>query len=58
MHFFLVISMNYFFNNNVNNKKEKIITNRLILRKLRREDAESMFKNWDSDPEVAKYTIK
>ena len=39
-------------------KKERIITNRLILRKLRREDAESMFKNWDSDPEVTKYTIK
>ena len=50
--------MNYFFNNNANNKKERIITNRLILRKVRKEDTESMFKNWDSDPEVAKYTIK
>ena len=41
----------------MNNKKDKIITKRLILRKLKKEDAEPMFKNWDSDPEVAKYTF-
>ena len=37
--------------------KERIETERLILRKLRREDAEAMFNNWDSDPEVDKYTL-
>lgn len=39
------------------NKKDILITDRLILRKLKVEDAEPMFRNWDSDPEVAKYTI-
>lgn len=38
-------------------KKEKLITDRLILRRLKKEDAEPMFRNWDSDPEVAKYTL-
>ena len=38
-------------------KKEKLITDRLILRRLKKEDAEPMFKNWDSDPDVAKYTL-
>ena len=37
--------------------KEKLITEHLILRKLKKEDAEPMFRNWDSDPEVAKYTL-
>ena len=32
-----------------------IETERLILRKVRREDAEPMFRNWASDPEVTKY---
>ena len=41
----------------MNFKKDKLITERLILRKLKLEDAESMFLNWDSDPEVAKYTL-
>lgn len=39
------------------NKKDKLITERLVLRKLRKDDAEPMFRNWDSDPEVAKYTL-
>lgn len=39
------------------NPKETITTSRLLLRKLRKDDALPMFKNWDSDPEVAKYTI-
>lgn len=38
-------------------KKEKIISDRLILRRLKREDAEPMFRNWCNDPEVAKYTL-
>ena len=37
--------------------KNKLITERLVLRKLKKDDAEAMFKNWDSDPEVAKYTL-
>ena len=37
--------------------RERIETDRLILRKLKKSDAESMFKNWDNDPEVAKYTL-
>ena len=41
----------------MNDKKAQIITKRLVLRKLKKEDAEPMFKNWDSDPEVAKYTL-
>ena len=32
-----------------------IETERLILRKLRVEDAEAMFRNWASDPEVTKF---
>ena len=32
-----------------------LITNRLILRKVKKEDAEPMFYNWASDPEVTKY---
>lgn len=39
------------------NKKDKLITERLVLRKLTKDDAEPMFRNWDSDPEVAKYTL-
>ena len=39
------------------NKKDKLITERLVLRKLKKEDAEPMFRNWCSDPEVAKYTL-
>ena len=41
----------------MNQRKEKIETERLILRKLRKDDAEAMYKNWDNDPEVAKYTL-
>lgn len=37
--------------------KDIIFTERLKLRKLRKDDAEAMFLNWDSDPEVAKYTL-
>jgi RimJ/RimL family protein N-acetyltransferase len=37
--------------------KNEIITNRLLLCKLKKEDAEPMFRNWDSDPEIAKYTF-
>ena len=32
-----------------------IETSRLVLRQARREDAEPMFRNWASDPEVTKY---
>ena len=32
-----------------------IETNRLILRKVQKEDAEPMFRNWASDPLVTKY---
>lgn len=32
-----------------------IETSRLILRRARQEDAEPMFRNWASDPEVTKY---
>lgn len=39
--------------NNFDNKYIK--TKRLILRKPMIEDAESMFNNWASDPEVTKY---
>ena len=38
-------------------KKDKLITERLILRKLRKDDAKPMFSNWCSNPEVAKYTF-
>lgn len=34
---------------------QTIETARLILRKAAREDAEAMFRNWASDPEVTKY---
>ena len=34
---------------------QTIETERLILRRLRREDAAAMFRNWTSDPEVTKY---
>ena len=34
---------------------QTIETARLILRQARREDAELMFRNWASDPEVTKY---
>jgi ribosomal-protein-alanine N-acetyltransferase len=34
---------------------QTIETSRLILRQARREDAEPMFRNWASDPEVTKY---
>lgn len=34
---------------------QSIETSRLILRRACREDAEAMFRNWASDPEVTKY---
>ena len=34
---------------------QTIVTSRLILRRAVREDAEPMFRNWASDPEVTKY---
>ena len=34
---------------------DELITKRLLLRKLKREDAESIFNNWASDSEVTKY---
>ena len=37
-------------------KQDKVITDRLLLRKLKKEDALAMFENIDSDIEVAKYT--
>lgn len=36
-------------------KSNVIITARCILRKIKKEDAESIFKNWANDPEVTKY---
>ena len=41
----------------MDSKQDTIKTSRLLLRKLKKEDAEAMFTNWDSDPEVAKYTL-
>lgn len=38
-------------------EKDKIVTDRLILRKIKEKDALAMYKNWCSDPEVAKYTV-
>ena len=35
--------------------EKELISERLILRKLNIDDAESIFSNWASDPEVAKY---
>lgn len=34
---------------------QTIETERLVLRKVKREDDEAMFRNWASDPEVTKY---
>ena len=34
---------------------QTIETSRLILRRAVRDDAEAMFRNWASDPEVTKY---
>ena len=34
---------------------QTIETSRLLLRKAVREDAEAMFRNWASDPEVTKF---
>lgn len=36
-------------------KNNVLVTERLILRKLKQEDAEAIFHNWASDPEVARY---
>lgn len=33
----------------------KLVTDRCILRKVKKDDAEPMFRNWASDPEVTKY---
>ncbi len=33
-----------------------LVTDKCILRKVKKEDAETMFINWASDPEVTKYT--
>ena len=41
----------------MNTNKETITTEHLLLRKLKKEDAEPMFNNWCNDPEVAKYTL-
>ena len=34
---------------------QQLETHRLILRRFRAEDAEDMFRNWASDPEVTRY---
>ena len=34
---------------------QPIETRRLLLRRFRREDAEDMFANWASDPEVTRF---
>ena len=36
----------------------EIETKRLLLRKLRKDDAESIFRNWARDSEVAKYVTR
>ena len=36
-------------------KNNFIITERCILRKVRKDDAAPMFRNWASDPEVTRY---
>ena len=36
-------------------EKKEIITERLVLRKIRESDAEYLFRNWASDPEVTKF---
>lgn len=41
----------------MHNRKDKLITERLVLRKLKNEDATPMHYNWCNDPEVAKYTL-
>ena len=35
--------------------KDELITERLLLRKLKKDDVESIFYNWASDPEVSRY---
>lgn len=37
------------------NKKDILVTERCILRKVKKEDASPMFSNWASDKEVTKY---
>ena len=44
---FLVVRNDILFN--------ALITDKCILRKVKKEDAEPMFRNWASDPEVTKY---
>lgn len=39
----------------IKNNKDYLITDRLILRKFKAEDAQEMFLNWANDPEVTKY---
>ena len=34
---------------------QRIETDRLILRRFRSEDAEDMYENWASDPEVTRF---
>lgn len=34
---------------------ERLITDKCVLRKVKKEDAEPMFRNWANDPEVTKY---
>ena len=34
-----------------------LVTDNCVLRKVKKEDAEPMFRNWASDPEVTKYLI-
>lgn len=41
----------------MNNIKERLVTDRLVLRKLKEDDAEAMFNNWCNDPQVAQYTL-
>ena len=36
---------------------QTIETERLILRRFRPEDADAMYRNWASDPEVTKYLM-
>ncbi len=46
-----------FIENNIHNGSKKIETKRLILRKFEENDADEIFKNWISDPEVSKYMV-
>lgn len=54
MHF-SIVGIKYLISKKLSERKAFIKTKRLVLRRPKIEDAEWMFKNWASDPEVPKY---